>query len=236
MDENLKPFLEMSHPLLELCKSVAPGTYAHSLTVANICEPISRDLELDVDMMKSAALYHDIGKTVCPQYFTENQNGSGINPHDNLDPYISYLIITGHVDKSVSMLCEYNMPPYVINIISEHHGNSILKPIYDKCKDGDVCEDTFRYKHKKPKTVYSAILMIVDVITAAAVSKQYIGKLASLEDRTNLVHSIINRLENDRQLDELKTGQKLDIQSRLIRELESFIQKREVSYSEDETK
>ena len=75
--------------------------------------------------------------------------------------------------------------------------------------------------------------MIVDVITAAAVSKQYNDKLASLEERTNFVHSIINRLENDRQLDELKTGQKLDIQTRLIRELETFIQKREVKYDDD---
>jgi putative nucleotidyltransferase with HDIG domain len=232
MDE-LKPFLETSYSLLEMCKSVAPGTYAHSLTVANICEPIARDLELNVEIMRCAALYHDIGKIICPQYFTENQNGSGINPHDHLDPYISYLIITAHVDRSISILCEHNMPLQIINIVAEHHGNSILKPIYDKCKDNDVCEDTFRYKHKKPKSVYSAILMIVDVITAAAVSKQYNEKLASLEERTNFVHSIITRLENDRQLDELKTGQKLDIQTRLIRELETFVQKREVKYEEE---
>ena len=100
--ENIKDLLDSKFPLLEKLRELAPGTHSHAQRVSNMCESVALELDLDTDFMKVAGLYHDLGKIVAPDLFAENQNGK--NPHDDLDPMISYQIITRHVGDTVLML------------------------------------------------------------------------------------------------------------------------------------
>jgi len=129
---NLKQYLDSDHPLLNKFKSAAPGTFRHSMNIADLSESVVSDLGLDATLMRVCAYYHDIGKMMNPKYFTENQNGEG-NPHDNLEPHISYQLITRHVSDSLLILInETDMPKNVLEIISEHHGDCLLKSIFKK--------------------------------------------------------------------------------------------------------
>ena len=118
-----KNLLDSKFPLLEKFRDVAPGSFRHSQNVSQLCESVAMDLELDTDMMKCAGLYHDIGKINAPEIFSENQNGK--NMHDDLDPNISYHLITRHVGDTVTRLLE--IPDFagkltLMNIVSQHHG------------------------------------------------------------------------------------------------------------------
>lgn len=229
----MKELLDTSFPLLERFKDAAPGTYQHCLNVMNLCEVIAKDLKLDTELLKVAAMYHDIGKMYNPGYFSENIGET--NPHDTLDPSVSYQIITRHVSDSIAILIQVpEIPRSVLEIISKHHGNSILQAMYNKVKDNGVAEYLYRYKSSPPNCPYSSILMIVDAVEAKAKFLHAAGKLETYDDKDACVASTIDSLRDDEQLDEMKVGTLRKVREKLSRELDSIYHTR-VKYEADET-
>jgi putative nucleotidyltransferase with HDIG domain len=230
--EDYKQYLDSDYPLLEKFREIAPGSFKHSQNVADMCELIAKELNLDGNLMKVAGLYHDVGKMLNPQMFTENQDKD--NPHDKLDPTISYQVISRHLSDSVLILFNYNFPVEIIKIISQHHGNTIVKYFYDRSKS--KIEDNYRYKCKQPETDEAAILMIVDSVEATARSLAGVnGKMEDPEKRHAVVDNTIMKLEEDGQLDNIKVGVLKVIRKVLYRELDSLYHRR-VTYPEDEEK
>jgi hypothetical protein len=228
----MKEILDSSYPLLEKFKSLAPGSYQHCLNVMNLCEIVAKDLKLDVELMKVAAMYHDIGKIYNPGYFSENIGEE--NPHDKLDASVSYQILTRHVSDSIAVLIsEKDISREVLEIISRHHGDSILQAMFNKVKDTGVSEHNYRYKSSKPNCPYSSILMIVDAVEAKAKSLHSAGKLETREEKHNAVSSTIDYLREEEQLDEMKVGTLRKVKERLIRELDSIYHTR-VQYEDEE--
>jgi putative nucleotidyltransferase with HDIG domain len=195
-----KQYLEADYPLLEMFREVAPGSFKHSQNVANIVESIAIELKLNVDLMKISALYHDVGKMINPKFFSENQEND--NPHDKLEPWMSYQIISRHVSDTIAILLNYDFPRKVMKIISQHHGDTVLRYFYDKSQAGS--DEMYRYKcTKKPECDESAILMIVDSVEATARSLSSNGKLDDAKSRRSLVDATVNRLVDDSQLDNM---------------------------------
>jgi putative nucleotidyltransferase with HDIG domain len=219
---NLKKYLDSDYPLLATFKNTAPGTFKHSQNVSNLCEAVAEEFGLNVVLMKVCAMYHDIGKMWCPRYFSENQEPDQ-NPHDDLDPIVSYQLISKHIsDSCVILITETDMPREVIEIIAQHHGNTVLNGIFGK--SGSTNKDLFRYKTKIPDNEYSSILMIVDSVEATA--RSIADKMVDPDVRIECVKSTIDRLREDEQLDEMKVGKLRQIQSKLIRELNTIYHKR----------
>lgn len=226
-----KQYLEADYPLLEMFREVAPGSFKHSQNVANIVETIAIELKLNVDLMKTSALYHDVGKMINPKFFSENQENE--NPHDKLEPWVSYQIISRHVSDTIAILLNYDFPRKVMKIISQHHGDTVLRYFYDKSKAGS--DEMYRYKcTRKPECDEAAILMIVDSVEATARSLSSNGKLEDAKSRRALVDATVNRLVDDSQLDNMKIGTIKTIRKVLYKELEAIYHKR-VSYEGDET-
>jgi len=231
MDFN-KKVMEANFPLLDKFRELAPGSYKHCQNVSNICENIAAELELDIDLLKCSALYHDVGKLNNPAYFSENQT-NGTNMHDSLDPFISCQILTRHVGDSVLyLLQEPEIPKEIIPIISQHHGDTILQSIYQKSK-GEP-EDKYRYKCKKPETTETAILMIVDSVEATA-RALFNSKNESKKFITKAINDTIDRLIDDGQLDTMKIGVLKIVKKVLFKELESIYHKRLVYTEEEKT-
>lgn len=225
--EGLQQLLDSTYPLLQKFREVCSGTYKHSQSVASMIEGVALSLSLDVNKMKVAAQYHDIGKMFNPKFFTENQLEDE-NPHDKLSPLISYSMITRHVSDSVAILInDHNFPRDIIEIISQHHGQSILKYFFKK--SGSDVDDIFRYKTAKPTCIESAILMICDHIEATSRSLMQAKKF----DPSTIIDSVINELIDDGQLDDvvMRLGDLKKIKEALARELEGTYQKR-VDYDE----
>lgn len=230
--EKLRELIDSTSPMMEKFREIAPGTFRHSHNIASICEPIASELKLNPDVMKAAALLHDIGKSFNPQFFTENQEGK--NPHDDLDPTCSYSILTKHVSDSVLYLLRFpEVPREVLEIISQHHGTTILQSIYKKAKklhNGNTVEENYRYKSLKPQSIEAAILMIVDNVEATTKSLFNTGQLT---DVPKTVKMCIDKLVADEQLDELKIGVIRVVKDVLIKEIDSIYHKR-VSYEDEE--
>ena len=228
----MNKLLDTSYPLAEKFKSLAPGTFQHCLNVANLCETIAKELDLNIENIKLAAMYHDIGKIFNPQYFAENI--SDTNPHDNIDPHVSYQVLTRHVSDSVTILIqEQEMPREVLEIIVRHHGDTILQAIYNKCDKTKVQEHSYRYKTPKAHCTEACVLMIVDSIEAKARALNSAGKLETHDEKTLCVTSTIEYLREDQQLDEMKVGILRRIKQILVRELDSIYHAR-ISYEKDE--
>ena len=159
-----------SHPALRELSRRAPGTFQHSVQVANIAEDLVNELGGNALMAKVGALYHDIGKTLNPLYFTENQN-AGFNPHDELDYTESAQIITAHVTDGLELAHHYRLPSEVEDFIRTHHGTTYTGYFYAKEKerhpDGDFDVTLFRYPGPRPYSRETAVVMIVDSVEAA---------------------------------------------------------------------
>jgi putative nucleotidyltransferase with HDIG domain len=220
--DTLSQLLDSTYPLLQKFREACPGTYKHSQTISNMIEGIALTLGLDVTFMKVAGLYHDIGKMNNPMYFTENQL-DGENPHDKLDPWISFQLISRHVSDSMNILLnDSNFPRELIEIVGQHHGDGVVRYFFEK-SDSDV-EDRFRYKCSKPQCVESAVLMITDHIEATSRSRFQSGKF----DPMDVIETTINGLIDDGQLDEvyMRLGDLKRIKEALAKELEGSYQKR----------
>ncbi len=227
---DLKTLLDENCKLLEKFKSLAPGTYQHCNNVSKLCGTIGKELGFNVDMLKVAGLYHDVGKMWNPLYFSENISDE--NPHDKLKPEISYQILTRHVsDSALILLGEIVFPKEIIKVISEHHGDTILYSIAEKSKNSN--KELFRYQTPRPSTSESAILMIVDSVEATAKAKYAVDKLETKEQKISLVDNTIKRLKADKQLDEMKVGVLRKVEEILCCELDSTYHNR-IPYGNEE--
>ena len=234
MDENhqngdqekndLGKYLDPDFPLLKEFRDKCPGTFKHSQEVTSMVEGVIMKLNRDVTMLKVAATYHDVGKMFHPDYFTENQLDDE-NLHDNLDPYISYLIISRHVSDTALILQHWEFPADIIRLACQHHGTSIIRYFFDK--SGSDLEDKFRYKCEKPQSVESMVLMICDCIAAKSRSViQAAGK--ENFDPAEIIQQTYNELEYDRQISEvvMKLGDVATLKEALAKELQGMYQKR----------
>ena len=220
----LAPLLDSSYPLLQKFREACPGTFKHSQALSAMVEGVAISLGLDVPFMKVAAQYHDVGKMFNPKFFTENQLEDE-NPHEKLEPIISFQIISRHIsDTALVLLNDGNFPVEIINIATQHHGTNIMKYFFEKSKS-DV-EDHFRYKGETPKCVESAVLMICDSIEARSRSEIQAGQ--GKLDPTHIIEDTINTLLSDGQLDDvvMRLGDLQKIKDALAKELEGTFQKR----------
>jgi putative nucleotidyltransferase with HDIG domain len=183
-------FLELTdynHPLLRRLQMLAPGTYHHSLMVATLAEKVANEIGANSLLCRCCALYHDIGKLVKPEYFTENQK-EGENPHEHQPPSMSAVILKSHVKEGIELAKSYNLPKVVIDVIQQHHGNTIMQYFYKKAlrlqeTNGEPVDPLiFRYDGPKPQFKESAIISLADAVEAASrslvrVSAQAIAEL-----------------------------------------------------------
>ncbi|MFB6465768.1 HD family phosphohydrolase [Cytobacillus sp. Hz8] len=188
-----------NHPLLRKILMEAPGTYHHSVMVANLAESACEAIGANGLLARVGCYYHDIGKTKRPQFFIENQMNIE-NPHDRLPPQTSKDIILAHVKDGVETLKRYKMPKEIMDIAEQHHGTTLIKFFYYKAKEknADVKEDEYRYSGPKPQTKENAIIGIADSVEAAVRSMRQ----PTPEQIENLVKSIISDRLSDGQLNE----------------------------------
>lgn len=164
---------DFNRPALKRISELAPGTFHHSIQVSNLAEKVAESIGADALLVRVMALYHDIGKTTRPEYFTENQK-QGINPHDDNRPEYSASIIVGHVENGAMLAKEYKLPDIVTAGIREHHGTTLIQYFYYKAveqakAEGKTVDDSkFRYNGPKPQTKETAILMLADIIEATS--------------------------------------------------------------------
>lgn len=188
-----------NQPLLKKLLTNAPGTYHHSVMVANLSETACDAIGANGLLARVGAYYHDIGKTVRPHYFIENQL-SIKNPHDYIDPRESAEIIIRHPYDGAEMLKKHKLPIEIIDIAKQHHGTTLLKYFYYKEKEGNnnIKETDYRYPGPKPQTKEAAIICICDSVEAAVRSL----KEPTKEKIEDIVSSIVKDRMMDGQLDE----------------------------------
>ena len=166
----LSELTDMNKPLLKELSLKAPGTLQHSLQVANLCEGAARRIDANTQLVKVAALYHDIGKLKEPEFFIENQKGE--NPHQHISPIESAQKIIDHVSYGVTLAKKHKLPEIVIEFISTHHGTTKVAFFYhqhlQEHPDGEKDLPKFTYPGPRPRTREEAILMMADSIEAAA--------------------------------------------------------------------
>lgn len=178
--------LELAHPnqpLLYKLAREAPGTYHHSIVVSNLVESAVELVGGDPLFARVAVLYHDIGKTLRPTFFIENQANRD-NVHDMLDPRTSARIILEHVTDGVRLAQKAHLPTTIIDIIQQHHGTTLLRYFYNKAlEQGDeVSEEEFRYPGPKPQTKEAGVIMLADSVEATVRSAAQAGKLLFHEE------------------------------------------------------
>ena len=207
---------DLNHPLLRRMTIEAPGTYHHSLVVANLAEGAAEKIGANPTLCRVCAYFHDVGKLVKPEYFTENMNFER-NPHDDLAPTMSALIIIAHVKEGVDLALTHGLNKQIIDVIQQHHGTSLVYYFYQRAiqqqEDAraggkimnireedipEVQEESFRYTGPKPQTKESAIVSLADIVESAS---------RSLEKPTpqkveQLVDELIEERIADGQLDE----------------------------------
>jgi hypothetical protein len=198
-DIKLLELLDPNHPLMKQLLFRSPGTYHHSILIGNLAEAAAESIGENPLLARVGASYHDIGKLQKPEYFIENQR-TNENKHDKLTPSMSSLIITSHVKEGVELARQYRLPSAVVDILRQHHGNSLITYFYQKAKElqpGAVVSDQdFRYPGPRPRTKVAAIVMLADAAEAAS---------RTLLDPTpqqiqNVVNNVITRIFLDDQL------------------------------------
>lgn len=189
-----------SQPVLRQLQQRAPGTYNHSLQVANIAEAAADAIGADSLLLYVGALYHDIGKMNKPEYFVENQS-DGFNKHSKLRPAMSLLVIVGHVKDGIELAREYGLPRAIQHFIESHHGTTLVEYFYHAAKTqaemsdkSAVDEVEFRYPGPKPRTKEAAILMLADAVESAT--------RAMAEPNPSRIESLVRELSRKRLLDD----------------------------------
>jgi hypothetical protein len=207
---------DLNHPLLRRMTMEAPGTYHHSLVVANLAEAAAEAIGANATHCRVCSYFHDVGKLVKPEYFTENMNYER-NPHDDLAPTMSALIIIAHVKEGVDLAIKHHLNQQIIDVIQQHHGTSLVYYFYKRAlqqlddaraggkimnmREDDISsvrEESFRYPGPKPQTKESAIISLADMVESAS---------RTLEKPTpqkieQFVNELIDQRIADRQLDE----------------------------------
>ncbi|MDQ5934872.1 MAG: HDc protein [Cyanobacteriota bacterium erpe_2018_sw_21hr_WHONDRS-SW48-000092_B_bin.40] len=171
----LAELTDANQPLLRRLEENAPGTYQHSLAVANLAEAGAKAISADPNMVRAGALYHDIGKMVRPKFFIENQLGA-TNPHDSMTPEESRARVLAHVTDGIALAQKYALPKAIQDFIPMHQGTTLMAYFYHKAclRDGveKVDANFYRYPGPKPDTKETAIVMLADVSEAVTHSMQ----------------------------------------------------------------
>ena len=233
-DTRLLSLSSPNQPLLRKLLVEAPGTYHHSIMVANLSEAACESIGANGLLARVAAYYHDLGKTMRPHYFIENQMGKK-NPHDYLDPYQSAEIILQHPSDSAKLLKQEKMPQEIIDVALQHHGTSLLKYFYYKAKEMHtlVKEEDFRYEGPRPKTKEAAIVSLCDSVEAAVRSLEN-PEQQKIEE---IVSAIFYDRINDGQLNESSlTLSELDTVKSVICETLKGIYHSRIQYPSEDKK
>jgi len=169
-DVTLVELSNNNNPLLQQMSEIAPGTFQHSMQVANLASEVARKIGARAQLVRTGALYHDIGKMERPVFFTENQ--SGISPHKHLTPQKSAEVIIAHVANGLTLANKYNLPEIIKRFIATHHGTGMAKYFYITYKnehpDEEIDTSIFTYPGPNPATKEEAILMMSDSVEAAS--------------------------------------------------------------------
>ncbi|TYB70019.1 HDIG domain-containing protein [Bizionia saleffrena] len=229
-DVSLLELSDTNSKLLKQLSNDAPGTFHHSLNVANLAEAAANEIGANAMLVRVGALYHDIGKMRNPTYFTENQS-SGVNPHDDLSPIESARIIVGHVINGIEIAKKNNLPDRVIDFIRTHHGTSTVYYFYMKEKrvNEDVSITDFSYPGPKPFSKETAILMMCDSVEAAS---------KSLKDPTStkidkFVENILNKqMDEDQFLNANITFKEIQVIKKVLKRKLANIYHLRIEYPE----
>lgn len=239
---------DFNHPLLRRMQMEAPGTYHHSLMVANLSENAAAEIGASPLLCRVCSFFHDIGKLVKPDYFVENQRG-GINPHDEKNPSMSALVIKAHVKEGVELARKNKLPRVIVDVIRQHHGTSLIQYFYYQAQQREkksdtkassskkkeeikVDQSTYRYDGPRPAFKESAIIFFADGIEAASRSLKKVTQ-PNVEE---LIDKMFQSRIEDGQLDECPlTFQELDkIRKSFIYTLLNMLHAR-IEYPKEET-
>ena len=203
-DYRLMELANLNHPLMRQLMLRAPGSYHHSVIVGSLAEAAAEAVGANSLLVRVGAFFHDIGKTLKPQYFIENQRDVE-NIHDRLSPSMSALVIVSHVKEGIELGRKYKLPEPLIDMIPQHHGTSLVSFFYNKAvqqadpEKGETINDSdYRYPGPKPQTKEAAIMMLADGVEAATRSL----KTHSQGAISARVQRILNKCVADGQLDE----------------------------------
>jgi len=192
-DITLLELTDYNHPLLRRMQLEAPGTYHHSIVVAQLAENACNAIGANPLLARVCALFHDIGKTANPAYFTENQRNR-VNPHDQRDPVVSARIIKQHVPDGVDLALKHRMPRAVVDVIRQHHGTTLVRFFYQRASvaaqaasGGAPPQAPFRYEGPKPQFRESAVISLADGTEAATRSL----RSATAEQLSELIDHIV---------------------------------------------
>jgi cyclic-di-AMP phosphodiesterase PgpH len=233
---------DLNHPLMKRLSIEAPGTYHHSLVVANLAEAAAESIGANGSMCRVCSYFHDIGKLTKPEYFIENMDPED-NPHDDLTARMSALVLIAHVKDGVDLAIKHGLNASIIDVIEQHHGNSLVWFFYrraldqkkevlrlveqDKAREDDVpdvTEDGFRYPGPRPQFKESAIISLADAVESA--SRTVIKPTpARLEQ---MVEDIVRNRLLDHQLDEcpLTLAELAEIKQSFVKTLLSMMHNR----------
>jgi cyclic-di-AMP phosphodiesterase PgpH len=200
----LQDLSRLDHPLLQEMLRKAPGTYHHSIMVANLAEQAAERIQANSTLVRVGAFYHDIGKMKRPHFFTENQEG--VNPHDSLDPYSSASIIISHVSEGLEMARRYRLPDRLRDFIAEHHGDRVVKGFYMKARNEAADEveadaidvEKFRHQGPRPRSRETGIVMLADAVEATSSAVRPNTERAI----EKLINSIVDEHIAERQLED----------------------------------
>jgi len=205
-----------NHQLLRRLALEAPGTYHHSLVVGNLVERAAEEIGANVLLVRAGAYFHDIGKLMNPEYFTENQQ-IGQNLHDHIGPNISTLVIVAHVKDGVNLVRQHRIPQPVIDLVEQHHGTSLVSFFHtlaarqnrDQGYGTTIDEGGFRYPGPKPQSKEASILMLADASESACRSLR--------EPTPGKMEAMVRHISEDK----LKDGQ-FDESGLTLRELRTI--------------
>ncbi|MEZ4414848.1 MAG: HDIG domain-containing protein [Gemmatimonadota bacterium] len=226
--QTLLEWADPTRPLLGRLAREAPGTYAHTIAVANVAEAAATAIGADGLLCRVGAFYHDVGKMLKPQYFIENQPGTR-NPHDQLKPEMSAALVREHVTEGFRLAKESRVPPVILDFILEHHGTQAIgffreKALEEKGSGAELPAEVFEYPGPRPQTKETAILMLADSVESAA---------RALQDPTRerireLVTGLIDAKIANGQLDEapLTLGEIGRVREEIIKVLEGMYHQR----------
>ncbi len=231
-DYRLLELSSPTSPLLQRLLIEAPGTYQHSLIISNLVEQAVKNIGGDALQARVGALYHDVGKMRRPHFFVENQF-SDENPHDQLSPHLSFLIITSHVRDGLELLKEFKLPRELTPYVAEHHGTTVLSYFYKRALEdaANVEELSFRYPGPKPHSKETAVLMLADTVESASrtLSEPNQSSIRAMIDRL-----IDQRLQDDQLSQSPLNFHDLEVIANTFERMLTAILHRRISYPSPE--
>jgi len=223
--QTLLELLDFNHPLLKRLATEAVGTYHHSLVVGNLAEHSAEAIGANPLLARVGSYYHDIGKIINPEIFTENNEDSG-EIHSQMEPEESAQLIRNHVTEGITLAKKYKIPQPVIDIIMQHHGDMIIRYFYEKAnKEGkELDTNAYRYPGPRPQTKEAALVMLADIVESTTKAKE----IESETDIAKIIDDTITYLLKEKQFDEAPISMKdlKIVKQSFIPVLESIYRKR----------